>query len=289
MCPLDTPDPFVLVEEDRYLAFATQAGTCKVQVLASADLVHWEHLGDALAELPAWSAPGRTWSPAVLRRGEGYRCYYATAHRASDRQAISVASASAPAGPYQDASSAPLIFQVERGGSIDPSPFVDVDGVAYLCWKSDDNALGRASSLWIQRLSEDGLRLEGAAGELLCCDRGWEQPLIEAPTMVHVDGRYHLLYSANWWGSANYGIGHASAESVLGPFTKHTRRGPWLTSGSAGVGPGGQEVFTDRSGDLRLAYHAWDPTRVGYQAGGVRSLRIARLAFADGRPVVASC
>ena len=43
--------------------------------------------------------------------------------------------------PFIDRSSEPLIFQHRRGGSIDPSPFVDDDGRAYLLWKSDDNAL----------------------------------------------------------------------------------------------------------------------------------------------------
>ena len=39
-----------------------------------------------------------------------------------------------------DMSTAPLIYQLSLGGSIDPSPFVDADGAAYLVWKADANA-----------------------------------------------------------------------------------------------------------------------------------------------------
>jgi beta-xylosidase len=51
-------------------------------------------------------------------------------------------------------------------------------------------------------------------------------------------------------------------------------------------GPGGQELFEDATGQWWMAYHGWDPARVTYRAGGVRSLRLSRVAFVDGLPVV---
>ena len=137
----DFPDPFVLVAGDRYFAYGTQTGDVNVQVMESADLDRWEHRGDALPELPSWAGRGSTWAPAVLRaRAARYVLYYAVRYEAAGRQCISVATASDPAGPFVDRSAEPLIFQEDRGGSIDPSPFVDADGAAYLLWKSDDNA-----------------------------------------------------------------------------------------------------------------------------------------------------
>jgi hypothetical protein len=53
------------------------------------------------------------------------------------------------------------------------------------------------------------------------------------------------------------------------------------------AGPGGAEVFPDRDGSWRMAFHAWTPDRVGYENGGVRSLWVERIAFEDGRPGVA--
>ena len=284
--PRDFADPFVLRVGSNYYAYATQAGDTNVQVMRSTDLATWEPLPDALPRLPTWAGSGRTWAPVVLPRGERYVLYYTVREPTSDRQCISVATSDQPGGPFTDASARPLIFQLDRGGSIDPSPFVDTDGTAYLLWKSDDNALGRPSSLWCQPLTADGLTLSGAPSELLSHDRDWERPLIEAPAMVRSQGVYYLFYSANWWESPNYAVGYAIGIAPMGPFQKITTNGPWLAAGGPAAGPGGQELFTDAGDVLRMAYHAWTPGTVGYGVGGARSLRISRVEFPHGRPVV---
>ncbi|HEV8625351.1 MAG TPA: glycoside hydrolase family 43 protein [Acidimicrobiia bacterium] len=283
----DFPDPFVLVTGDRYFVYGTQTGEMNVQVMESADLDRWEHRGDALPELPPWAGWGKTWSPAVLRRDDTYVLYYAVRYEAAGRQCISVATASDPAGPFVDRSGEPLIFQEDRGGSIDPSPFVDGDGTAYLLWKSDDNAVDRAPSLWGAPLRPDGLVLAGRPVELLRHDVVWEEPLVEAPSLARVaDGAHVLFYSGGWWESDGYAIGYATGGAPLGPFRKETESGPWLASEPGMAGPGGAEVFTDIEGQWRIAFHAWTPPRVGYENGGVRSLWIERLDFEDGRPTL---
>ena len=283
----DFPDPRVLRVRSTYYGYATQAGTTNVQLLRSSDLVTWEARGDALPELPSWVQAGSTWSPAPMSRGNRYLLYYTLREPRSGRQAISVASAAHPEGPFVDNRTEPLVFQLDRGGSIDPSPFVDHDGTAYLLWKSDDNALNRPSSLWCQQLTPDGLALTGAPAELLRHDREWERPLIEAPAMVLAGRWYYLFYSANWWESANYAIGYGVGPAPTGPFRKVTTVRPWMAAGGAAAGPGGQEFFTDASGLLRMAYHAWTPGTIGYAAGGARSLRISRIEFVGDRPRVA--
>jgi hypothetical protein len=52
------------------------------------------------------------------------------------------------------------------------------------------------------------------------------------------------------------------------------------------LGPGGQEVFLDRDGQTWMAFHAWTAPHTSYAAGGVRSLRVARLTFGAGGPVI---
>jgi beta-xylosidase len=280
----DFPDPYVLRVGSTYFAYATNAGGANVQVMRSADLARWEALPDALPELPSWAGPGRTWAPAVLHRGDRYVLYYTVREPTSDRQCISVATARTPAGPFTDTTPAPLVFQLERGGSIDPSPFVDHDGTAHLLWKSDDNAFERPTVLWGQPLSSDGLALSGAPTELLRHDRDWERPLIEAPAMVSVESVYYLFYSARWWESADYAIGYAISLAPVGPFLKVTNTRPWMMTGGPAAGPGGQELFTAADGALWIAYHAWTPGRIGYGVGGARSLRLSRLGFPGGRP-----
>jgi beta-xylosidase len=283
----DFPDPFVLPIGDRSFVYGTQTGDLNVQVMESADLERWEHRGEALPELPAWAERGRTWSPAVLRRDQGSMLYYAVRHRGAGRQAISVADAADPAGPFVDRSPEPLIFQEDRGGSIDPSPFVDADGTAYLLWKSDDNAIGRVPSLWGAPLQPDGLALAGEPVELLTYDAAWEAPLVEAPSLARAgEGRYLLFYSGGRWESDGYAIGYATGPGPLGPFRKETQDGPWLASQPGMAGPGGAEVFTAADGTGRIAFHAWTAPRIGYDAGGRRSLWIEPLAFDDGHPAL---
>lgn len=282
----DFPDPFVLPIAGAYYAYATQTGATNVQVMISDDLREWRHLGEALPQLPVWARMGRTWSPSVLERPPGYVLYYTARHGPSGRQCISVARASEPHGPFVDTSARPLVCQLDRGGSIDPSPFVDADGSAYLVWKSDDNAMGRPSSLWGCSLAADGLSLAGNPVRLLGHDRGWEVPLVEAPSMMRVDDTYFLFYSANWWESSSYAIGYATSHAPLGRCYKVTKWRAWLASTGEVVGPGGQELFVDHEGATWMAYHAWLAGRVGYAAGGARGLWLSRVDFVDGRPVL---
>ena len=283
--PRDFPDPVVLHAGGVYFAFATNAGATNVQVMSSTDLVRWETQPDALPSVAAWAVRGFTWAPTVLPWAGGYVLFYTAREPDAGRQAISLGYASAPGGPYVDESSAPLIYQLPLGGSIDASPFVDTDGSAYVVWKADANAINQPSSLWIQPLAADGMTLAGAPTQVLGHDAAWERPLIEAPSMIYGAGTYYLFYSANWWNTNRYSIGYATATHVLGPYTKQTTTGPWFTSDSAVAGPGGQEWFTDGSGQLWMAYHGWQPTHVGYPRGA-RSLRLARVSLAGGPPLV---
>ena len=283
--PRSFADPFVLVTDEGYYAYATNAGGRNVQVITSPDLVTWNLLADALPVLPGWAAPNFTWAPVVLARPGSYVLYYTVREPKAGRQAISMATSVSPGGPFTDSSTGPLIYQLSLGGSIDPSAFVDRDGTAYLVWKADSNAINQASTLWIQRMAADGLSLTGPPVRLLGYDAPWEDPLIEAPCLVLDEGTYYLFYSANWWNTPRYAVGYATAETVLGPYVKVTTAAPWFASDPQVAGPGGQEWFADQTGQRHMAYHGWQPGQVA-TPGGVRALRIVPVSFSTGRPVV---
>ncbi len=288
----DFPDPFVLVEGGSYYAFATNGGGKNIQAATSANLAAWSDLPDALPNLPAWAAKhaGLTWAPSVLKRGSAFVMYYTARDVASGFQCISRAVAAQPAGPYVDDSSAPFICQVSGPsalcGSIDPSPFVDTDGAAYLTWKSDENApaCNRPPRLWSAALRADGLGLAGPPAPILAMDQDWERPIIEGPSMHLREGVYFLFYSANAYESAAYAMGYATCLSPVGPCKKATLAGPFVKSAGAALGPGGQEVFRDPAGRTWMAYHAWTAPSTTYGGGGARSLRIDPLTFANGVP-----
>jgi len=293
----DFADPFVLPAGGAYYAFATGTQGRHLQVARSRDLASWTPLGDPLPRLPDWARDdgGLTWAPSVLARRDGYVLYYTTRHAASGFQCISRAVARQPAGPYVDRSPRPLVCQVGGGGrqrdalcgSIDPSPFVDAGGAAYLLWKSDENSLAcrTAPRIWSQRLPDDGRALVGHPHALLERDRSWEGEIVEAPSMALHDGRYYLFYSANWYASSEYAIGYATCEGPTGGCTKVTLGAPFLASTGTMLGPGGQELFTGADGAKYMAYHAWTAPRTTYAQGGARSLRLARIDFGhDGQP-----
>jgi beta-xylosidase len=284
----DFADPFVLREGATYYAFSTGAHGKHFQVARSADLATWTMLPDALPLLPAWAsrAPGLTWAPAVLRRGASYVLYYSAADTLSGFQCISRATSAMPQGPYVDDSTGPFVCDRRLCGAIDPSPFVDEGGRAYLLWKSDENSTQcrGESRIWSQLLADDGLAVTGTPTQLLAMDQAWERPLIEAPAMVLHRDRYFLFYSANWYESADYAIGYATCARPVGPCRKMTLNAPLVRSWGARLGPGGQDFFQDEKGSTWMTYHAWSAPRATYAAGGARSLRFARIGFADGIP-----
>jgi Glycosyl hydrolases family 43 len=280
--PYDFADPFVLSAGGAYYAYSTNAGAGDIQVIRSPDLVSWELVGNGLAGLPRWASANATWAPAVLARGNGYVAYYSVRHAATQRQCISRAVSARPAGPFVDDSAGPLVCQAADGGSIDPSPFVDGDGRAYLLWKSEGRG-GTPPAIWSQELSADGLALTGSAHALLVADRAFEAGVIEAPTLVHEAGGYYLLYAAADWNSRGYAVAYAACAGPRGPCLKPAD-GRVLVSGSRLAGPGGAEVFRDGAGSPWVAFHAFSEPDVGYPSS--RYLHVARLRVVEGRIVI---
>jgi beta-xylosidase len=283
----DFPDPEALQVGDTYYAFSTNSGDENIQTARSNDLVHWELLGDALPKLPSWAVQdfGWAWAPG-LAKPVGYNAYlmYFTARFAMGYggiQCIGVAQSQEPSGPYQPQGANPFICQHDEGGSIDAAYFADEDGSEYLLWKSDANSHGGSPDIFIQRLSADGLTLEGDPVLLISVDQRWEGTVIEGPVLWQRDGKYFLFYSANNYASPDYAIGYAVADSPTGPYTKASE--PLLkTILSAGiVGPGGEEVVTGPDGDTWMLFHTWTP-------GAYRALALAKLDWEGDTPVIRS-
>lgn len=279
----DFPDPDTLKVGDTYYAYATNAGGANVQVAESRDLVAWRMLGDALPALPAWAQPGFTWAPEIAQTagGQGFVLYFTAREEQSQRQCIGAATSPTPQGPFRAAGDAPLVCQRDEGGSIDPASFVDTDGTRYLLWKSDGNCCGLDTWLYIQRVSPDGLTLEGQPTRLIKQDQIWEGRLVEAPTLWKRGQTYYLFYSANNYAGMDYAVGYATAAQPLGPYRKSPRPlAASRTKGAVVIGPGGQDVAVAPDGSTWLVYHAWD-TDLTY-----RTMNIDRLEWRDETPVL---
>jgi Glycosyl hydrolases family 43 len=278
--PYDFPDPSVIEVDSVYYAYSTNSGAGNIQVLVSRDLEKWTLIGDALAALPAWASPGATWAPAVITLGATFRAYYTTREMATGRQCISVAVALAPIGPFVDGSKAPLMCQA--GGSIDPSPFVDEAGVAWLHWKSEGTAT-RKPTIWAKALSADGLTLTGEAVPLLTPGQSWERGVVEGPSMIRIAGHDYLFYSGGFWTTAGYAQGVASCDGPAGPC-RRILSGPVLASAGRIGGPGGGAAFTTPTGAAWLAFHAFTQPDIGYPNS--RTLHLASVRIVNGVPVL---
>jgi beta-xylosidase len=280
------PDPFVLRAEGAWYVYGTQGRLGTLPVLRSDDLVAWEVVGDGMPVLAPWAGAGRHWAPEVVALGGRYVAYYTALERETQQQCLGVAFADHPAGPFVDESAAPFVCEHEEGGSIDASPFVDGDGTAYLLWKNDGNHVGVRSGIRVQQLSPDGSALVGDGPvDLITHDQPWEGHLVEGPTVVARDGRYHLLYSANDYGSADYGVGWAVADALTGPWTKPLDE-PLMRSSPEAAGPGHGCVVTADDGAAWYVHHAWPPDAVGSTFPG-RQVWLTPLDWdPDGTPVL---
>jgi beta-xylosidase len=307
----DFPDPFVLPWGGGYFAYATNAKglAANVQMAVSRDLKSWtpvtadaggkRRLHDAMPELPKWAAPGRTWAPEVLRLGDRYILYFTAMERKSGLQCVGVAvAAKDPRGPFIPQGNAPLVCQRDKGGTIDANAFRDADGSLWLLYKSDGNnpRFLLPSRIYVQRLSGDGIRLEGEATELIRNDQHWEWRVVESPTMLRdPQGRYVLLFSANHFGwesdqrLSNYAMGYARCESVTGPCVK-AKENPILKSYYSAdkgclSGPGHQTVF-EANGRQHIVFHAWAATPKCRKAEDSRFMYVAPLEWREGTPTV---
>ena len=134
-----------------------------------------------------------------------------------------------------------------------------------------------------QRIAEDGRSLASDGTIVLTNDLDWEGHLIEGPFVTRQQGRYWLFYAGNDFSTPSYGIGVASADHPMGPYTKQGE--PLLRSTREWVAPGHASVAPGLSGHPQLFFHAFHPGTGGYNA--FRALLSVGLEFdAKGVSVV---
>ncbi|HEX2381234.1 MAG TPA: glycoside hydrolase family 43 protein, partial [Acidimicrobiales bacterium] len=228
----DAPDPTVVRVDDTYYSFTTNVGLfggiANVPVSRSSDLTNWTLIAEALPTLGSWAAVGFTWAPSVTQIAGKWVLYYTALDAASGRECIGVALANQVIGPYVDSRGAPLVCQLDHGGSIDPSPYRNAQGQWWLTWKSDDNAIGGTPGIWSQPLAANGQSLTGSPTVLLIADRAWETGIVEAPVFLDAANKLWLFYSAGPYASVRYAAGYGVCAGPSGPCTKQTIDGPWL-------------------------------------------------------------
>ena len=300
----DFPDPATILAPDGfYYAYATQTKRGRewinIQVARSSDLIHWEHLGDALPVKPDWARETQDfWAPSVNFDGSTFFMYYSATpdvcHSHERGHALAVATSDSPAGPFTDMGMPMLLgagFEF-----IDPMAFDDpVSGKKLLYWGSGFQPIK------VQELAPDRLTF---APDSNPTDLIWPNPvegafprLVEASWVLRRDDFYYLFYSGdNCCGpDAHYGVMVARSSSATGPFeTLEEARGVphslMLFKSERWLAPGHNCVVADKAGELWMLYHAIDVNRPRQtqddEINSRRILMLDRIEWKDGWPFI---
>jgi arabinan endo-1,5-alpha-L-arabinosidase len=300
----DFPDPAVILAPDGfYYAYATQTlrdgDWINIQAARSADLIHWEYLGDALPEKPDWAQETQDfWAPSVIYDGSTWFIYYSATpdvcHLHERGHALAVATSDSPAGPFVDMGMPMLLgagFEY-----IDPMAYDDpVTGKRLLYWGSGFQPIK------VQELADD--RMSFAPGSAPS-DLVWPNPvqgafprLVEAAWVIRHDDFYYLFYSGdNCCGpDADYGVMVARSRGPTGPFetlekAKGVPHSLMLFKSERWLAPGHNSIVEDKAGQVWIVYHAIDVNRPRQrqedEINSRRILLIDRIQWRDGWPFV---
>lgn len=302
----DFPDPTVMRSSDGwYYAYATQGiingRTINIQVARSKNLVHWEHLGDALPVKPVWAnQTQKFWAPHVSQHGNTYYMYFSADPNTLTGLCLAVATAKSPRGPFTD-SGQPL----KCGES-----FINIDPMAF-----DDPKTGKRLLYWgsghqpikVQELADDRLSFKPDSQpiELIKADKNIPyQSLIEGAWVVERDGYYYLFYSGEncCHGPLNdlkYAVMVARSRSATGPFETLAQAtgksdSVILRRNNLWIAPGHNSIFTDAAGQSWIAYHAINANKpyLSTEVSGDRSVRrvmlLDRIVYHNGWPHIES-
>jgi len=231
-----TPDPAPFVYGDKVYLFTDHDEDGRNRdfnmkdwmVFSTEDMVNWTYLGTQVTTATfKWARQGqRAWAcQAVERNGKWY--WYVCCNKATGGDALAVAVADDPQGPWTDAIGGPL---AEGFGFIDPTVFIDDDGKAYLFWGN--------KGLWYGELNDDmvsfkdgwqevpGYHDPECFGELqskMNWAKGQNEMMTqyeEGPWIMKRNGTYILSYPA---GGVPEHMAYSTAPTINGPWTYRGR------------------------------------------------------------------
>ena len=230
-----TPDPAPFVYGDTLYLFtdhdeddATYFKMNDWLLFSTKDMVNWTYHGAQIStETFEWAFHGdKAWaSQAVERNGKWYWYVCCTAKRRGD--ALAVAVADSPTGPWTDAIGGPLATGF---GFIDPTIFIDDDGRAYLFWGN--------KGLWYGELNDDMVSFKDGYREVpgyhdpasfgeLQMKMNWKirkdelmTQYEEGPWVTKRNGIYYIVYPA---GGVPEHMAYSTAPTIDGPWTYRGR------------------------------------------------------------------
>lgn len=263
-------DPYVLYDEatGKYYMYCTGG---KFRCWSSDTFKSWKELGDAYTETEKSFGTQNYWAPEVYKWNGAYYMVYSAARKVEGslsstglRHSIGLAKADSPAGPFTDVYDHPLF--APDYSVIDASLLFDDDGKIYLYYARDcsENVVDgkKTSQVYGIELASD---LSGTVGEpvlLATPTAAWELKSgstvwNEGPCVFKQNGTYYLLFTANYYASASYSVGYATASSPLGAYTKAAENPVLIGDGKKTSGTGHCSVTRSPDGsEMYIVYHS---------------------------------
>jgi beta-xylosidase len=187
----DYSDPDVIrVGNDFYLTASSFNCIPGLPVLHSTDLVNWEIVGYALHKQPPFDLFNKpqhgngVWAPSIRYHKGEYYIYWG-----DPDVGVYVIKASHPGGPWSE----PCLIQTAKGW-IDPCPFWDEDGKAYLVHAFAGSRAGIKNILVMNEMSTDGMSLNEKG--TLVFDGNLNYPTTEGPKLYKRNGYYYIFAAA---------------------------------------------------------------------------------------------
>jgi arabinan endo-1,5-alpha-L-arabinosidase len=284
---IEIHDPFLFAEADGFRIFGSGMG---VQSFISSDGRTWVEDEPVFSSNPPWIADilpdaSALWSPSVARFGGRQHLYYAASVFGQNRSCIGHATRSLDGkGPFVDQGKVQcsnLEPNTDDFNAIDPSPFVEETGEAYLVFGSYQSGIKLLS------LDSSG---DARAEHVAIARRTSDTPAIQAPSLMKWGNVYYLFVSFDACCEgvkSTHRIMFGRSDNIEGPYVDDD--GDLLLEGGGTEllasddrykGPGSSEIYTN--GNTRwLVYHAYDVERDGRPV-----LRISELFFDEtGTPV----
>lgn len=263
-------DPFVLYDEasGKYYMYCTGG---KFRCWSSDTFKSWTELGDAYTVTEKSFGTQNYWAPEVYKWNGAYYMVYSAARKVEGslsstglRHSIGLAKADTPAGPFTDVYDHPLF--APDYSVIDASLLFDDDGKIYLYYARDcsENVVNgkKTSQVYGIELAAD---LSGTVGDpvlLATPTSAWELKSgstvwNEGPCVFKQNGIYYLLFTANYYASAAYSVGYATASSPLGTYKKAVENPILIGDGKNTSGTGHCSVtHSPDFSEMYLVYHS---------------------------------
>jgi beta-xylosidase len=263
----DYSDPDVIrVGEDYYMTSSSFTYFPGLPILHSTDLAHWEIINHAAPRLPfdSYDEPRHKcglWAPSIRYHGGLYYIYVCTPD-----EGLLVFRSADPRGTFD------VHHIKDVSGWIDPCPFWDDDGQAYLIHAFSASRAGIKNRLFVHRMSADGLQILDDGVEVFTGDD--VNITTEGPKLYKIEGVYWILCPS---GGVPRGWQLAlRSASIYGPY--EFRR--VLSQGDTPVNGPHQGGLVDTPGGAWWFIHFQDREAYG------RVVHLQPVDWRDGFPVM---